>query len=129
MFEAMRQAALLHKIHARDPRAVPAGTALAMATIDGARALGMADRIGSLEPGKRADLIVVGMERAGQTPLYDPVSHLVYATRGGDVRTTIVHGRVLMRDRRMTTLDEEAVLRDARALAAAVRAAVAPAAN
>src|SRR5690606_16038790 len=95
MFEAMRQAALLHKVHTRDPRVVPARTALAMATIDGARALGMADRIGSIEPGKLADLIVVDMTRPGQTPLYDPVSHLVYATRGGDVRTTIVGGRVL----------------------------------
>lgn len=125
MFEAMRQAALLHKVHARDPRVVPAGTALAMATIDGARALGLADRIGSIEPGKLADLIVVDMTRPGQTPLYDPVSHLVYATRGSDVRTTIVNGRVLMRDRQVQTLDEAQVLREARAMAAQVRAAVA----
>ena len=82
MFEAMRQAAFLHKLQSKDPRAVPAATVLEMATIGGARALGMADRIGSLEAGKRADLIVVGMARARQTPRYDPISHLVYATRG-----------------------------------------------
>jgi 5-methylthioadenosine/S-adenosylhomocysteine deaminase len=124
MFEAMRQAAFLHKLQSKDPRAVPAATALEMATLGGARALGMADRIGSLEPGKRADLIVVGKARARQTPRYDPISHLVYATRGDDVVTTIVNGRVLMRDRKLLTLDEPAVLRDADAFAGRVRAAV-----
>jgi 5-methylthioadenosine/S-adenosylhomocysteine deaminase len=84
----------------------------------------MADRIGSLEAGKRADLIIVGMTRARQTPRYDAMSHLVYATRGDDVVTTIVNGRVLMRDRRMLTLDEPAVLREADAFAGKVRAAV-----
>jgi 5-methylthioadenosine/S-adenosylhomocysteine deaminase len=126
MFEAMRQAAFLHKLQSRDPRAVPAAAALEMATIGGARALGMADRIGSLEPGKRADLIVVGMTRARQTPRYDPISHLVYATRGDDVVTTIVNGRVLMRDRKVLTLDEPAVLREAEAFAVRVREAVQP---
>jgi 5-methylthioadenosine/S-adenosylhomocysteine deaminase len=124
MFEAMRQTAFLHKLQSRDPRAVPAAAVLEMATIGGARALGMADRIGSLEAGKRADLIVVGMTRARQTPRYDPISHLVYATRGDDVVTTIVNGRVLMRDRKMVTLDESAVLRDADAFAVRVREAV-----
>jgi 5-methylthioadenosine/S-adenosylhomocysteine deaminase len=85
MFEAMRQASFLAKHASRDPRAVPAATALEMATIGGARALGMEKEIGSLEAGKRADLLIVRMTRAGQTPLYDPVSHLVYTTRGDDV--------------------------------------------
>jgi 5-methylthioadenosine/S-adenosylhomocysteine deaminase len=80
--------------------------------------------IGSLAPGKRADLIVVSMSAARQTPMYDPVSHLVYATRGDDVKTTIVNGRILMRDRTVLSLDEAAVLREARAVAAQVRAAV-----
>ena len=93
MFEAMRMASLLHKLQSGDPRVVGARTALAMATIGGARALGMASEIGSLEPGKRADVIVVDMTAARQTPMYDPISHLVYTTRGDDVRTTIVHGR------------------------------------
>jgi len=92
----------------------------------GARVLGLQDAIGSLEPGKRADLIVVGTNRARQTPLYDPISQLVYATHGDDVKTTIVNGRVLMRDRNVITLDEPAVLADARRLAGQVRQAVTP---
>ena len=124
MFEAMRMASLLHKLQSGDPRAVGARTALDMATMGGARALGMASQIGSLEPGKRADLIVVDMTAARQTPMYDPISHLVYVTRGDDVRTTVVHGRVLMRDRKVLSLDEPAVLREARGWAQTVQAAV-----
>ena len=124
MFEAMRQAAFLAKLQTNDPRAVPARAALEMGTIDGARALGMEKEIGSLEAGKRADVIAVSMASARQTPLYDPLSHLVYATHGDDVTTTIVNGRVLMRDRKVLTLDESAVLAEARALADTVRAAV-----
>jgi 5-methylthioadenosine/S-adenosylhomocysteine deaminase len=124
MFEAMRQAAFLHKLVNNDPRAIPAPVALEMATIDGARVLGLERSIGSLEPGKRADLIVVSMSSARQTPMYDPVSHLVYVTRGDDVTATIVNGRVLMRDRRVLTLDSRQVLADARAMADKVRAAV-----
>ena len=124
MFEAMRQAAFLHKLVASDPRAIPAPVALEMATIEGARALGMEKEIGSLEPGKRADLLVVSMASARQTPMYDPVSHLVYVTRGDDVRTTIVNGKVLMRDRLVLTLDRRRVLADARLFADKVRAAV-----
>jgi 5-methylthioadenosine/S-adenosylhomocysteine deaminase len=126
MFEAMRQAAFLHKLQTKDPRAVPASTALDMATIGGARALGMEREIGSLEPGKRADLIIVSMNRPRQTPLYDPISHLVYATHGDDVRTVIVNGKPLMRDRKLTTLNETSVLAEARRLAETVRSAVTP---
>jgi cytosine/adenosine deaminase-related metal-dependent hydrolase len=80
--------------------------------------------IGSLEKGKRADVITVSTSASRQTPLYDPVSHLVYTTHGDDVRTTIVNGRVLMRDRRVLTLDRASVIADANRAAAAVRAAV-----
>lgn len=124
MFEAMRQAAFLAKLQTSDPRAVPARTALAMATIDGARALGMDRELGSIETGKRADVITVSMTAPRQTPMYDPLSHLVYTTRGDDVRTTVVNGRVLMRDRHVLTLNEMAVLSEARAMAEKVRAAV-----
>jgi 5-methylthioadenosine/S-adenosylhomocysteine deaminase len=127
MFEAMRTASLVHKLNTGDPRVVSARTALEMATIGGARALGLDRRIGSLEPGKRADIIVVNMSTARQTPMYDPVSHLVYATRGDDVQAMVVNGRVLMRGRRVLTLDEGAVLAEARSLAERVRAAVNPA--
>jgi 5-methylthioadenosine/S-adenosylhomocysteine deaminase len=126
MFEAMRQAAFLQKLVSRDPQALPARTALEMATIGGARVLGLDRRIGSLEAGKRADLIVVDMRAARQTPMYDPISHLVYVTRGDDVEATMVEGRWLMRDRRLSTLDESAILQQAREAAAAVRAAVSP---
>ena len=124
MFEAMRFAALLHKVKTGDPRTLPATTALEMATIHGARALGLDKQIGSLEAGKRADLVVVSTGSARLTPIYDPVSHLVYAARGDDVRTVMVNGRVLMSDRQMQTLDEPAVLAEARKFAQAVRAAV-----
>jgi len=126
MFEAMRQASFLAKHANHDPTAVPARTALDLATIGGARALGMDRLIGSLEPGKRADLIAVSVGAARQTPLYDAVSHIVYTTRGDDVRTTIVNGKVLMKDRQMRTLDRAAVIADANRLAARVREAVKP---
>ncbi|MET0166505.1 MAG: amidohydrolase [Vicinamibacterales bacterium] len=124
MFEAMRTASLLHKLQTGDPQAVSARTALEMATRGGARALGMAAQIGSLEPGKRADVIVVNMSAARQTPMYNPLSHLVYATHGDDVRTTIVNGQVLMRDKKVLTLNEASVLAEAREWAAKIRVAV-----
>jgi 5-methylthioadenosine/S-adenosylhomocysteine deaminase len=124
MFEAMRVAAFLHKHDSGDPRVLPAMTALQMATIEGARVLGMDRELGSLEAGKRADLVIVSMSAARQTPLYDPISHLVYVTRGDDVRTVVVNGRIIMRDRRVLTMDEAAVLEEARTWALKVRAAI-----
>ena len=103
---------------------MPAATALDMATMGGARALGMERQIGSIEPKKRADLIVVSLRAARQTPVYDPISHLVYVTRGDDVLDTVVNGRILMKDRTVLTLDADSVLKDARAMAVKVRAAV-----
>jgi len=87
--------------------------------------MGMEAAIGSIEKGKRADLITVSMSAARQTPIYDPVSHLVYVTRGDDVRTTIVNGKVLMRNRKVLTLDPQVVLQEAYGWAPKVRAAVA----
>jgi 5-methylthioadenosine/S-adenosylhomocysteine deaminase len=124
MFEAMRQASFLAKHASHNPTVVPAQAALDLATIGGARALGMSQLIGSIEPGKRADLIAVSVSSARQTPLYDPVSHLVYTTRGDDVRTTIVNGAVLMRDRQVKTLDAKVVIADANRLAERIKAPV-----
>ena len=124
MFEAMRQASFLAKHASHDPTAIPAQTALDLATIGGARAMGMERLIGSLEAGKRADLITVSVSATRQTPLYDPVSHLVYVTRGDDVRATIVNGKVLMKDRQVRTLNRATVIADANALAQKVREAV-----
>ena len=124
MFEAMRQTAFLHKLTSKDPRAVGAAVALEMATLGGARVIGREKQLGSLEAGKLADVIVVRMDRPRQTPMYDPISHLVYVTRGDDVETTIVNGKVLMRDGKVLTLNEADVSNAARQAAGQVRAAV-----
>jgi 5-methylthioadenosine/S-adenosylhomocysteine deaminase len=126
MFEAMRQAAFLHKLVSKDPRVVSAQVALEMATLGGARVIGREKQLGSLEAGKLADLLIVRMDHPRQTPMYDPISHLVYTTRGDDVDSTIVNGKVLMRGGKVFTLDERRVTDAARAAAAQVRAAVQP---
>ena len=124
MFDAMRTAALLHKVATNNPETLPARQVLELATRRGADALGLGDRIGSLETGKQADLITVSVAGARQTPMFDPISHLVYVSRGADVRTAIVAGKVLMRDGRPETVDRDRVLRAARARADEVRRAV-----
>jgi 5-methylthioadenosine/S-adenosylhomocysteine deaminase len=110
MFEAMKTAALLHKLATNDPKVVNAHQALEMATINGARALHLEKEIGSLEPGKRADLIIVGLGGPHQVPVYNLHSQLVYATEASDVKTVIINGRIVMRDQRVLTLDQAAVL-------------------
>ena len=124
MFEAMRAAAFLHKVSSGDPQALPAREALELATRRGAEAIGQGDRLGSLEVGKQADVITVSMAGARQTPMFDPISHLVYVARGDDVRTTVVAGRVLMTAGRVRTVSKDAVLREAREMADRVRKAV-----
>jgi 5-methylthioadenosine/S-adenosylhomocysteine deaminase len=113
MFEEMMSAALLAKHATQDPTSAPDLAILEMATLGGARALGMEDRFGSLEPGKRADLIVVSLDAPRLHPLYDEVSQLVYATKGADVRHSVIEGRVVMRDRKLLTLDAKAILAEA----------------
>jgi len=112
---AVRQAALVHKAGG-DPTLVGAEQAVRMATIEGARALGLAEQLGSLEAGKRADLVVLDLNAPHLRPLHDPWSTLAYAAHSADVRDTVVDGRVLMRDRVLTTLDEPAVIADLEAL-------------
>ena len=87
-----------------------AETVLRMATVDGARALGLGDRTGSLEPGKRADLIVVNTRRPHLVPMHHPASQLVYAARGSDVETVVIDGRVVVQDGRILTFDVEAAM-------------------
>jgi 5-methylthioadenosine/S-adenosylhomocysteine deaminase len=120
MFEEMLTAALLAKHASGDPTVAPAAAVLEMATLGGARALGMEDRLGSLEVGKRADVVVVGLGEPRLHPLYDPVSHLVYAAKGADVQHVVVEGRVILRDRKLLTLDQAAVLAEAGRLRAQV---------
>jgi 5-methylthioadenosine/S-adenosylhomocysteine deaminase len=105
----MGSAARLHKVATLDPTAAPARAVLRMATLGGAEALHMEDRIGSLEPGKRADLVVLGLSSPAALPLFDPVSHVVYSARSDAVETVIVEGKVLMEGRRIRTLDTEKV--------------------
>ncbi len=110
----MDTAAKLHKVISKDPKVVSAQEAFEMATIRGARALHLDKEIGSIEKGKRADLLIVDLDDLNQTPYYNIYSDLVYATKAGDVRTVIIEGRVVMRDRRLLTLEEEAIKADAR---------------
>jgi 5-methylthioadenosine/S-adenosylhomocysteine deaminase len=118
MFEDMKITALLHKVFSNDPEAVPAETALEMATMGGAKALGLEDEIGSIEIGKKADLILLDIEKPHLTPMTHPVSHLVYAAKGSDVSDVIVDGKILMEDGRLKTLDEEKIMLEASAQAA-----------
>jgi 5-methylthioadenosine/S-adenosylhomocysteine deaminase len=113
MFTEMRAAALLQKV-LRGPRALPALTALRMATINGARALGLADQIGSVEIGKRADLQLINLSRLHTTPAPDPVSTIVYAAEASDVETVIIDGQIVMRDGELLTLNEQDVIDEAR---------------
>ncbi len=105
MFESMKTAALLHKVATLDPKVVSADEVLAMATINGARALHMEKEIGSLEVGKKADLIVVDTAAPNQTPHYGLASLVVYATHSEEVQTVIINGRVIVHHRRPLTLD------------------------
>ena len=113
MFEEMDLAAKLAKVTAMDPQALPASQALEMATITGARALGMEKEIGSLEVGKKADLITVRTRRANAMPLFNPVAQMVYSLKAGDVSDVIINGRIVVRARRVITLDANAVLTQA----------------
>jgi 5-methylthioadenosine/S-adenosylhomocysteine deaminase len=114
MWEEMDTAAKLHKLMTMKPTVVTAQQALEMATIRGAHAMHLEKEIGSLEAGKRADIIIVDLDAPHLTPMYNLNSHLVYAAKASDVTDTIVNGRVLMRNRRLLTLDEEAVKAAAR---------------
>jgi len=110
MVSEMRTAALLAKAVARDPAAVPAAQAIAMATLQGARALGMEDVIGSLAPRKEADIIAIDLGDPETQPVYDPVSQIVYAANRNLVTDVWVAGRPLMLDRELLTIDVESVL-------------------
>jgi 5-methylthioadenosine/S-adenosylhomocysteine deaminase len=110
LFEEMDLAAKLQKVTTNDPQALPASQALEMATIRGARALGMDKEIGSLESGKRADAILVRIDRPNAVPLYDAVSQMVYALKADDVRDVMVNGKLVVRDGRILTLNQAAIL-------------------
>lgn len=121
MLQEMDTAAKLQKVHHLDPTALPAPQALALATRGSARVLGLEEEVGSLAPGRKADLIVIDLNQPHLTPLYDPYSHLVYAAHGGDVQTVMVHGRLLVQDGKLLAFDLEETLAKARELARRVK--------
>jgi 5-methylthioadenosine/S-adenosylhomocysteine deaminase len=121
MFEEVDLAAKLQKVISGDPQILPAIQALHMATLGGARALGMDRDLGSLEPGKLADLIAVRMDAPHAVPVYDPISHLVYVLKGSDVAHVMVNGRWVVRDRKVLTLNQREILSRAAAYAVKIR--------
>ena len=124
MWEEMRLAALLQKVDRMDPQVMSASTVLTMATRGGALAVGLGDAVGSIEVGKRADVIQVAFDDVHHVPTYDVISHLVYVTDEQDVASVVVDGKVLMLDGEMLTIDTARVAAEANALAAKIRTAL-----
>jgi 5-methylthioadenosine/S-adenosylhomocysteine deaminase len=114
-------AAFVHKGVSGDPRVLPARTLLEMLTVGGARVLGLDERIGTLSPGKEADLICVDVTGVHATPYYDPYSHLICAARSSDVRHVMIGGRTVVRDRQLETLDLAHVQGQVREVAKRIR--------
>jgi cytosine/adenosine deaminase-related metal-dependent hydrolase len=113
MIREMKLASLIQKVRLSDPTVMSAEDVLEMATINGAKALGMEKEIGSLEVGKKADLILVRMDKPHLTPTLNPISHLVYSGEGSDVDTVIVDGEIIMEQRQAKTLDESKIIQEA----------------
>jgi 5-methylthioadenosine/S-adenosylhomocysteine deaminase len=122
MFREMDTAAKIHKVTSLDPTVMNAETVLKMATIGGAKILGMEKLIGSIETGKQADIILVDMNQPHLTPLYNCYSQLVYATRGADVKTSIINGKIVMKDRQLRTIDLPTAMKNVRNIAADIMA-------
>jgi 5-methylthioadenosine/S-adenosylhomocysteine deaminase len=118
IFQEMDTVAKLHKANTLDPTVLDAYSVLRMATIQGAKALGLGDIIGSLKPDKKADLIIIDTHKPHLTPLYNPTSHLVYAARGSDVTTSIINGRIVMENGRLLSFDIEKAMDDVNQIAA-----------
>jgi 5-methylthioadenosine/S-adenosylhomocysteine deaminase len=113
LWEEMDTAAKLHKVFSGDPKVVSAKEVFEMATIGGARALHLEDKIGSLEYGKLADIVIIDFDSINQTPMYNIYSHLVYATKANNVNTVIINGKIVMKDKNLLTLNESAIKKDA----------------
>lgn len=118
MFREMDTAAKIHKVTSLDPTVMSAQTVLKMATIGGANVLGLDKLIGSIETGKQADIILVDMNQPHLTPLYNCYSQLVYAARGADVKTSIINGKIVMKDRQLRTIDLPKAMENVRGIAA-----------
>lgn len=114
LFTEMDMAAKLHKLNTMDATVMDAMTVLRMATIEGARALGMETLTGSLEKGKKADIIIVDIKKPHLTPMYNPYSHLVYSARGNDVSHTLINGKLVMEGRKLPGLALDEIMEKAR---------------
>jgi 5-methylthioadenosine/S-adenosylhomocysteine deaminase len=114
LFETMKLASLLQKVHHQDAGVIDPYAVLHMATVGGARALGFASLSGTIEAGKRADLILVQLDAIHNQPVNDLFSQLVHCAKASDVQTVMVNGRVLMRDRQLQLAEERKVLEEAR---------------
>ena len=110
----MDTAAKLQKVGTMDPTVLDAPTVLRMATVSGAKALGLGSLVGSLEVGKKADIILLDARKPHLVPLYNPYSHLVYSARGHDVTHSIINGRLVLENRRLLSLDLAEVLKRAK---------------
>jgi 5-methylthioadenosine/S-adenosylhomocysteine deaminase len=121
LFSEMDTAAKLHKVNTLDPTVMDALSVLKMATIHGARVLGLEDVTGSLEVGKKADVIVIDTHKPHLTPMYNAASHLVYAAKGSDVIHSIINGQPVMENRKLLTLDISDVLSRAREMSIRVK--------
>jgi len=126
LFGEMGMCARLQKIWTMDPTVLPAEQVLEMATIGGARVLGISSEIGSIVPGKWADIVLLAMNKPHLTPLYNPFSQVVYAASGADVATVLIGGKVVMRDRRLQTLDVEEAMANVRTIAASIQEKLSP---
>ena len=124
LFGEMGTAAKLHKVATGDPTALDAASVLKMATIDGARSIGLADRIGSLEIGKQADIIVIDTQAPHLTPMYHPESHIVYSAGGADVRHVLVGGRQVVKNRQLLTLNVREIMDRVNAIAHDIRSSL-----
>ena len=116
----LRLAALLYKVTGGDPTAIPAREALRLATRGGAKALGMDHLVGSIEPGKRADILLIDFDRPHLAPVYDVASHLAYAVNKADVKMVLVDGKVVVRNHRVVTVDEDETIARVREVAARI---------
>ncbi|HMH05599.1 MAG TPA: amidohydrolase family protein, partial [Terriglobales bacterium] len=114
LMEEMDLAAKLAKITKMNPLALNAQVVVEMATIDGAKALHMEKEIGSLETGKKADLVVIGLDEPNAVPMYDIYAQLAYALKGKDIESVVIGGRVVMRDRKLLTVNEGEAMAKAR---------------
>ena len=110
MFEEMHLTALIHKGYNLNPLILNAREVLEMATIGGARVLGLENEIGSLEEGKKADIIIIDLERPHLYPKADLISNMVYSAQASDVKTVIINGRIVMENYKLTTYDEKEIL-------------------